>query len=371
MTMVLRPGPETPLDAERPADRVPSTHKPPPAEHAVSGAMFDAVGPGYWPRSLSLRVVISVSYFLLVPAGLLPMSTGWWLGSAGTLVMYSAAMLGLYLQQPRSLWLHKTVAPYVDVIMVTVATVAVGMPAYPIWIGYFLIISSLSAMQTTRYMLVFACGIIAQYWAGAFVLDLSGRAAMAPGLQIVVSIMAVFMALNSDLIATSNRKLRDLVLQASLTDPLTGLANRRHFREVLDSHAVAEPRPLAVLMYDLDNFKALNEEFGHIYADDVLVKVCDELRDIFRDADSVARYGGDELVVLAHVSSTADAVMMGERSLERVRDKVGVSMSVGVAVYPLTTVSLEGTVRAADDALGRAKRGGKARVVAAQLPQAA
>ncbi len=360
-----------PLDAERPPEHVRPPHAPAAPEHVTPWALTDVVGPGYWPRALSLRVIISISYFLLVPAGLLPMSSAWWLGSAGSLVVYSIAMLALYLRTPSRLWLHRTVTPYIDVVMVTLAIIAVATPAYPIWIGYFLIISSLSSMQTTRYMLVFACGVIGQYWLGALVLDLTGRAGMASQLQVVVSIMAVFTALNSDVVATSNRKLRELVVQASMTDPLTGLANRRRFREVLESHAAAETRPLAVLMYDLDNFKALNEEFGHLYADDVLVSVCNELREAFRDADSVARYGGDELVVLAHVLSIDDALMLAERSLARVREQVGVSMSVGVAVYPLTAVSLQETVRAADDALGRAKRGGKARAAVAPLPRAA
>jgi diguanylate cyclase (GGDEF)-like protein len=154
-------------------------------------------------------------------------------------------------------------------------------------------------------------------------------------------------------------------MAVSLTDPLTGLDNRRRFREILDAHGIAGEQPLAVLMYDLDNFKALNEDQGHVHADRVLVGIAAELRGTFREADTIARYGGDELIVLAHVDSVQDAVKMAERSLARVIDNLAVTMSVGIGVYGITAVSLDEAVAEADAALGRAKRAGKARVAAA------
>jgi diguanylate cyclase (GGDEF)-like protein len=201
-------------------------------------------------------------------------------------------------------------------------------------------------------------------YAAAGTLHLVERADVPWRITMIVSIMAVFTALNCDVIATSNRTLRARVRKASLTDPLTGLDNRRRFREVLDAHTEGNA-PLAVLMYDLDNFKEINEEHGHVYADSVLTSVAAEMRACFRDADTVARYGGDELIVLAHVAGIDDAISMAERSLVRVRSQVGVNMSAGVAVYPLTAPSLDAAVKDADDALGRAKHSGKARVAAA------
>jgi diguanylate cyclase (GGDEF)-like protein len=177
--------------------------------------------------------------------------------------------------------------------------------------------------------------------------------------------MLMFTAINAEVISTSNRRLREMVLHASLTDPLTGLANRRRFREILDLHDVPDTRPLAVLMYDVDNFKRINEERGHVYADTVLVRICAELRIALRDADVVARYGGDELVVLAHVASVEDALTLGERSLEHIRATAEVELSLGIAVYPLTAATLDDAVHSADEALGRAKRAGKARAVIA------
>jgi diguanylate cyclase (GGDEF)-like protein len=330
----------------------------------------DAVDPGYWPRAMSLRVIIAACYVALIPAGLLPMSTAWWIISGWSLLLYAVAVLAIY-YRCGVLRLHSDVTPFTDTLMVTLAIVALARPDYPIWIGYFLIIMSLATFHTTRYMAAFALSTIALYWAGLLILHMSARAPIAWQLASVVSIMAVFMALNADVISESNRKLRDMVRKASLTDPLTGLDNRRRFREILDSHTDAEPRPLAVLMYDLDNFKNLNEEFGHVRADAVLVRVADELRASFREADTVARYGGDEIVVLAHVLSLDHAVAIAERSIARINDLVGVTMSVGVSVYPVTSTSIDGALREADDALGTAKRAGKARVAASPARGAA
>jgi diguanylate cyclase (GGDEF)-like protein len=293
------------------------------------------------------------------------MSAAWWLISGGGLLAYSLAAFAYFLRRPEHLDVHKNVLPYADAFAVTLAIVALARPDQPIWIGYALIITSLSTFHTTRYQLFFAITCIGMLWAAAAILDATGRADLPWRLTTIVSIMTVFTALNCDVIATSNRKLRMMVREAALTDPLTGLDNRRRFRQVLESHATPEAQPLAVLMYDLDNFKQLNEERGHVHADTVLVRVAHELRASFRDADTIARYGGDELIVLAHVGTVDDAVAMGERSLAQIHAQVGVTMSAGVSVYPITSRTLEAAVREADDALGRAKHGGKARVAVA------
>ncbi len=342
--------------AEHPAR--PEGHAHNAREHAPGA---DAVDPGYWPRAMGLRVLIAASYVVLIPAGLLPMSRAWWVISGWSLLVYAVAALATYYRFGLSR-IHIDVTPFTDTLMVTLAIIALARPDYPIWIGYFLIITSLATFHTTRYMVAFALCTIGLYWGGLLVLDATGRAAVDWQYATIVSIMAIFTALNADVISTSNRKLRDMVRKASLTDPLTGLDNRRRFREILDSHNVADTRPLAVLMYDLDNFKNVNEEYGHVRADAVLVAVADELRAAFREADTVARYGGDEIIVLAHVLSVDHAMGMAERSLAQVKESAGVTLSAGLAVYPLTSSTLEGALREADAALGAAKRGGKARV---------
>ena len=321
----------------------------------------DAVHPGYWLTSLGLRVLIAVCYVVLVPVGLLPMSHAWWVVSGGTLLTYSVAVFIVCLSRRDLIWIARDVAPYLDTLVVTLAIIALADPSIPIWIGYLLAIPPLSNFHTVRYMLLYSFWTVAMYWCGAGILAETGRAPIAWQLSTVVSIFAVFTALNSDVIATSNRRLRAMVLEASRTDPLTGLANRRRFQQVLDAQKPEGARPLAVLMFDLDNFKGLNDAFGHLYGDDVLVRASEELRASFRDADVIARYGGDELVVLVHVGSVEDARKIVERSLRNIHERAGVTASAGIAVYPLTALTLESAVRDADDALRRAKLAGKGR----------
>jgi hypothetical protein len=259
--------------------------------HTLHAAGEPSVAPGYWSRSLGLRFAIAASYVILIPAGLLPMSTVWWVASGWSLLAYSAAMLAIYLWRGPVLLLHRNLAPFADTFFVTLAIVALARPDYPIWMGYVMIISALSVFHSTRYLVTFSLVTIAAYWASLVVLDAAGRGDVSWQIAVVVSIMAAFTAFNSDVIATSNRKLHDLVQKSALT----GLDNRRRFRQILDSHEVPESCPLAVLMYDIDNFKQLNESRGHVHADTVLVRVAEELSAIFRGADTVARYGGDEL----------------------------------------------------------------------------
>lgn len=333
--------------------------------HAQHEPFMEAVDPGYWPRAISLRIVIALCYVILVPAGLLPMSPAWYAVSGGVLLVYSLAMGALYLRCG-VLRTYELVSPYMDTLVVTLGIVALAKPEYPIWMGYFLIIPSLANFRSSAYVAGFSAWSIANCVAAFGILDVSGRADVSWALATIIAFMAAFTAINADIIATSNRKLRRLVQEASLTDPLTGLANRRLFRQVLDSHAVPETRPLAVLMYDVDNFKQINEERGHMHADQVLCAVAAELRSCFREADVIARYGGDELIVLAHVNTVDEAAAMGERSLRQIRENAGVTLSAGVSVYPVSAQTLEGAVQSADGALREAKHNGKARLLVAR-----
>lgn len=328
----------------------------------------DAVDASYWPRSIGLRVLIAACYFVLIPLELLPMPTAWWLLSGGGLLGYSFLMFSAFMRWPDKKWIHTDLGPYLDAGIITLAVVAVANTDYPVWIGYLLVIMSLSLFHNARYLLWYALFAVGMFWIG-----IAGAQAFRDGevswrISIIASIMYIFTAMNCEVISSSTRRLREMVTLASMTDPLTGLHNRRRFREALDAaEREGAQRSLAVIMYDIDNFKRFNEELGHVHADGVLTRVAAELQHCFRDADSVARYGGDELIVLAQVATVEEAVGVAERSLEQVRSRAGVNMSAGVALYPGCADTLEGAVEAADTALGRAKRAGKFRADAAPL----
>jgi diguanylate cyclase (GGDEF)-like protein len=158
------------------------------------------------------------------------------------------------------------------------------------------------------------------------------------------------------------------------TDALTGLPNRRYFDEYLGLLARrrrAEDR-VGVLMIDIDRFKRLNDTFGHGVGDHVLRDVAQAIAQAVRDDDVPARFGGEEFAVLLKNPTPAIAIEVGERvrrsvsQLDLRRMGVpGVSVSVGVAVAGESDEPLDAIIDRADQALYRAKRAGRDKVVAA------
>jgi diguanylate cyclase (GGDEF)-like protein len=158
-------------------------------------------------------------------------------------------------------------------------------------------------------------------------------------------------------------------------DALTGLPNRRYFDEVL---GMERPRRraadrLGILMIDIDHFKILNDRFGHATGDRVLRAVAGAIAQGVRADDTPARYGGEEFAVLLRRTSAEQAMEVGERIRRSVLSihpaSLGidepVTVSVGVAVAAGDQVAIPGLVERADQALYRAKRLGRDRVVAA------
>ena len=151
----------------------------------------------------------------------------------------------------------------------------------------------------------------------------------------------------------------------SLTDPLTGLANRRQLRLVLERCLAAARRgePLAVAMLDLDDFKAINEARGHMGGDRVLRAVADALAAEVRGSDLVARFGGDEFLVVLPGGTAGSAAIL----LRRVRERLDglASLSAGVAEYGPGATAADELIDAADRGLYRVKQelhgGGPAR----------
>jgi diguanylate cyclase (GGDEF)-like protein len=162
-------------------------------------------------------------------------------------------------------------------------------------------------------------------------------------------------------------------------DPLTGLHNRRHFDEVL-SRGVSEARrygtPLSCLMIDLDDFKAINDRFGHPVGDRALILAAETIATQLRASDVAARFGGDEFVVLLPQTDCGQAEVLSRRIADTyaacLREKlprVSGGLSIGVAGLsntPGTTADL--LLRAADRALYEAKQRGKNRVEISAIP---
>ena len=152
----------------------------------------------------------------------------------------------------------------------------------------------------------------------------------------------------------------------ALIDPLTGLENRRVLDYLNYKLSVQRANGLYVLFVDIDDFKRINDTYGHIFGDRVLREVARRILDSVRTYDNVIRYGGEEIIVVLHRVSEGEALKIAERIRERVSSlgfeeypEVRVSVSVGVAPY---RESLFKTIELADEAMYLAKKKGKNRV---------
>jgi diguanylate cyclase (GGDEF)-like protein len=175
-----------------------------------------------------------------------------------------------------------------------------------------------------------------------------------------------------------NIALHELVSEQAITDELTGLSNQRRFRELMrkeEERAHRFGHDLSLIMLDIDDFKRVNDEHGHLQGDEVLRTVSRILDEESRGVDEPARYGGEEFAVALPETDLPGAVEVAERVRSRIEservpgvDGVGplrVTASVGAASMPASATNVQDLVAAADAALYEAKRSGKNRVAAA------
>jgi len=172
------------------------------------------------------------------------------------------------------------------------------------------------------------------------------------------------------------RQKNQLLEALSLTDSLTGLYNRKKLDDVLTNQVARfqrNQRPFAVLMLDIDYFKALNDTYGHLAGDEVLVSVAKLLMQAIRNVDYAARYGGEEFAIVLVETPLGAAIETAERirsllqkTVYRVGERnVSVTVSVGVAESRAEDASGESVLARADSALYEAKHAGRNRVYSA------
>ena len=172
-------------------------------------------------------------------------------------------------------------------------------------------------------------------------------------------------------VAVDNVLLHEEARRLSITDGLTGLWNYRYFTMTVGKEierAARFSRPLALLMLDLDHFKAVNDTFGHQRGDSVLVELAGRIRAEVRDVDTVARYGGEEIVVILPETDEAGAAQLAERICAAVSRKpfgepgvppVHLTISAGAAVFPTHGLAASVLLARADEALYESKHAGR------------
>ena len=161
---------------------------------------------------------------------------------------------------------------------------------------------------------------------------------------------------------TRQRELEDHLRRRAASDSLTGLANYRHLVDVLDSEikrSKRTSREFAMLFFDLDGLKRINDRHGHMVGSQALCRLADVLCSCCRDIDTPARFGGDEFALVLPETNAEAAKLVAERICESVaNDGKGpkISVSVGIAIYPQNGETIEGLLSQADSALYSMKR---------------
>ncbi|MGE5073883.1 MAG: GGDEF domain-containing protein, partial [Anaerolineae bacterium] len=169
-------------------------------------------------------------------------------------------------------------------------------------------------------------------------------------------------------VAISNASLHQTVSRQAYSDIVTGLPNRRALDERLEEEVISARRSsntFAVIMLDVDGFKAVNDTYGHAVGDQVLRSMFNYLATGLRSTDFLARYGGDELTLILSQSDPPSAMVVVQKILEKVSEytfdvpggqKIHLGLSCGIAMFPVHANTAANLLRAADEALYRAKK---------------
>ncbi len=162
--------------------------------------------------------------------------------------------------------------------------------------------------------------------------------------------------------------------ESATTDFLTGLSNRRHFMACMEEQLALVQRQIsqwtAVLMLDLDHFKQVNDTYGHAAGDAMLRHVAGLMRDGLRKIDSVGRMGGEEFAFILPGNDLAGAQVLAERLRQKIEatplvlqaQAIPITVSIGIAAMLATDTTTDQALVRADQALYRAKAGGRNRV---------
>jgi diguanylate cyclase (GGDEF)-like protein len=193
-------------------------------------------------------------------------------------------------------------------------------------------------------------------------------------LQINYLVMpAAFVAMGLFVVFILASDMAERMRQLAVTDPLTGLLNRRGFREAAEraiAQALRAGQPVSVVLADIDRFKSINDTYGHAVGDAGIRALADHMRRGRRAADLVARIGGEEFVALLPNTGADEALSLADRIRCELRSaglapsqrRIDLTASFGVATVDHGTTRLDDLLTAADKALYRAKEGGRDRV---------
>ena len=241
---------------------------------------------------------------------------------------------------------------------ITVGWVSSQSPTSPLWAIYLLALIGYARRYYGRGYLAVATFVIGNITIGVAVIADVNREDIPIANTAAMLGITVSMAMLSSVVVGSWRKSEQRAWLAAGTDALTGVANRRAFVEQIEILAATPDRAFSVLMLDLDDFKRLNDLYGHLHGDRVLARVAHVIARNLRTGDLLARYGGEEFAVVLPESTLSGAFEVAERLRAAVQDYTPTSVSVGLATrFPGENAA--SVIRRADTHLLIAKRTGK------------
>jgi diguanylate cyclase (GGDEF)-like protein len=252
-------------------------------------------------------------------------------------------------------------------LLLAMAVVATGGPTSPAPMLFALPAVTLGARFDPWGMAIGTVYILVLLLASTVVVDPAAAADHSQSLVAAAALVLSTVILSGALVESDRAHRR-----RSTLDPLTGLFNRNALEQrlgELDGQPTSEEEGLshALLLCDLDHFKRVNDQLGHVAGDAVLQEVAYTMRAALRAGDSIYRVGGEEILVILPGAAEAGAVEIAGRLREAVRERcpvgVTVTISIGVAVSQPGPVDTDELVSAADAALYSAKAGGRDRVV--------
>lgn len=292
-----------------------------------------------------------------------------WFGVTGTIRHVAVAFIGGYhlfhgfyvvrwRMRGELPWWGEWTSPIGDIGSVTAAWLASGSPTSAVWGVYLMIMigyarrrrgSGYAAIAFSAWVTLMATNAVLTWRAG--------DAIPSPNL-IIMGLTAAATAGMANAICETLRRAEQRALDAAATDPLTGVANRIRFVQAIEAAAEVPAGSFSVAMLDLDDFKRLNDVWGHIEGDSVLKETAAALASGLRAGDILARFGGEEFVVLLPRTSLEEAVAVAERLRRAVEAQGSITLSAGVAVRANGEPATEVLARA-DRWLLAAKRSGK------------
>ena len=290
----------------------------------------------------------------------------WSLGSfAGTIL--AAPLVLLFAQRRNGRWKRaqflEAGAVFVSVLgvgLVVFCGVPIGLPGYPLEILCFVVLlwpAFRLGRRAASLGLIMLMGLAlfgAQSTSGNLAMrSLTDSVMMAVGFMSLLAVLIQLLAALAAEYSVAEAQLRELVV----TDPMTGLPNYRRLVEVLGTEIARANRTdgtFAVVFFDMDGLKQINDELGHLIGSRAVCRLADTLKGSCRDEDTTARYGGDEFVAVLPGANEAGAQIVIERVMGRLaedRVKPELSTSAGVAVYPRDGSTPTTILSAADRAL--------------------